>query len=87
MGAAGSGTSLVLVVEIPPDRSGEEVRDDVAMTRRGQMADRVRRSVSAVGRVPLAGVFVELFQDRKGAGGIGAEGRPTGLPEPAGELG
>ena len=37
--------------------------------------------------VSLAGVLVELFPDRKGAGGIGAEGRPTGLPEPEGELG
>ena len=36
---------------------------------------------------PLAGVFVELFLDKKSAGGIGAEGRPTGLPEPEGELG
>ncbi len=36
--------------------------------------------------VSLAGVLVELFPDRKGAGGIGAEGRPTGLPEPEGEL-
>ena len=33
--------------------------------------------------VPLAGVFL----DKKSAGGIGAEGRPTGLPEPEGELG
>ena len=35
--------------------------------------------------VSLAGVLVELFPDKKGVGGIGAEGRPTGLPEPEGE--
>ena len=37
--------------------------------------------------ISLAGVLVELFPDKKSAGGIGAEGRPPGLPEPEGELG